>query len=539
MAQDRSSAGGAPGGAPARPPLPGGSLAPRGSAAGQAAKTGMLALAAAIALWAVFPLYAAGQWVGVGVVVAATALIFYVYLSKRAVPAKYLLPGTLFLVAFQIVPVLYTLSTSVTNYSDGHRGTKEQAIDQIEASSVERTADATAYTLTVAARGSSPEGELVFLLTAPDGAAYAGDEDGLRPLTGAEVGPSGKITDAPGYTVVPPSEANSRSEEITGFAVPTGAGTGIRSSGFSSAYEGRSGLTYDSGCDCITDSRNGRVYTADDERGAFVSDNGERLPQGWRVGVGLDNFLRFVGDPETRSSFVGILTWNVAFAAGTTAMVFALGLGVALTLHTRHRLRGRTAYRLLVVLPYAMPSFAMFLLWRSMFNADFGLLNRMLPGPDVDWFGQPWTARAAVLIVNIWLGFPYMFLVATGALQSIPRELVQAARIDGAGAWQALRQVTFPLLMVAMAPILVATFAFNFNNFNAVWLTTEGGPFPTDNPLAGATDLLITYTYRLAFGVSGAQYGYAAALSVFIFLIVTVMSVVSLRRSASLEEVHR
>ncbi|GAB3459516.1 ABC transporter permease subunit [Streptomonospora sediminis] len=534
----RRGAAGASDGAPARPPLPGGSLAPGGSAAGQAAKTGMLAIAAAIALWAVFPLYAAGQWIGVGAVVAATALIFHVYLSRRAVPAKYLVPGTLFLVAFQIVPVLYTLSTSVTNYSDGHRGTKQQAIEQIEASSVEQTADSAAYTLTVAARGSSAEGELVFLLTAPDGTAYAGDAAGLSRLTGAEAGPAGKVTAAPGYTVMPPSAANARSDEITGLAVPTGPGTGIRSSGYSTAYEGTAGRTYDSGCDCITDSATGRTYTADDQRGAFVAGNGERLAQGWRVGVGLDNFLRFVGDPATSSSFFSILTWNTAFAAGTTAMVFVLGLSVALTLHTRHPFAGRTAYRLLVVLPYAMPSFAMFLLWRSMFNADFGLLNRLL-GLEADWFGQPWTARAAVLVVNIWLGFPYMFLVATGALQSIPRELEQAARIDGAGAWQAFRRVTFPLLMVAMAPILVATFAFNFNNFNAVWLTTEGGPFAAGNPMAGATDLLITYTYRLAFGGSGAQYGYAAALSVFIFLIVTVMSVVSLRRSASLEEVHR
>ncbi|GAA4888178.1 ABC transporter permease subunit [Streptomonospora salina] len=538
MASDRPDTAGAPGGAPARPRLPGGSLAPRGSATGQLAKIAVLGLTAAIALWAVFPLYAARQWTGVAAVAAVTALIFYVYLSKRAVPAKYLVPGTLFLIAFQIIPVLYTISTSMTNYSDGHRGTKEQAIDQIEASSVERTPDSTPYTLTVAARGSSSEGELVFLLTDPGGDAYAGDADGLQPLSGATADPSGKITDAPGYTVLPPGEANARSAEITGFAVPTGSGTGIRSSGLSSAFEGRSRLAYDADCDCITDTGDGRVYTADDDRGAFVTDGGERLPQGWQVNVGLANFARFVSDSDTRSSFLSILTWNVAFAAGTTAMVFVLGLGVALTLHTREPLAGRTAYRLLVVLPYAMPSFAMFLLWKSMFNADFGLVNRLL-GLDVDWFGHPWSARAAVLIVNIWLGFPYMFLVATGALQSIPRELVQAARIDGAGAWQALRRVTLPLLMVSMAPILVATFAFNFNNFNAVWLTTEGGPFPTDSPLAGATDLLITYTYRLAFGVSGAQYGYAAALSVFIFLIVTVMSVVSLRRSASLEEVHR
>ncbi|WP_308251233.1 ABC transporter permease subunit [Streptomonospora nanhaiensis] len=537
MVQAPSGAGG-PSRAPARPPLPGGALAPSGSMAGPAAKIGLLGLAAALALWAVFPLYAAGQWLGVGVVAAATALIFYVYLSRRTVPAKYLLPGTLLLIAFQIVPVVYTLSTSVTNYSDGHRGTKEQAIDQIEASSVVRTEDAEEYTLTVAARGSAATGELVFLLTAPDGTAYAGDAEGLTPLEGAEVGPTGRVTAAPGYTVIPAGEANARSAEITEFAVPTGAGTGIRSSGFTSAYEGRSTRVYDSGCDCVTDTETGRVYAADDERGAFVAGNGDRLAQGWQVNVGAANFARFLTDPVTGASFFGILAWNIAFAAVSTAGVFAVGLGVALTLHTPRRLAGRTAYRLLVVLPYAMPAFAMFLLWRSMFNTDFGLVNRLL-GTDVDWFGEPWAARAAVLLINVWIGFPYMFLVATGALQSIPRELVQAARIDGAGAWQAFRAITLPLLMVAMAPILVATFAYNFNNFNAVWLTTAGGPFPPDNPIAGATDLLITYTYRLAFGVGGAQYGYAAALSVFIFLIVTLISLVSLRRSAALEEVHR
>ncbi|WP_046470973.1 ABC transporter permease subunit [Allosalinactinospora lopnorensis] len=519
------------------PPLPGGALAPDGSLPGQIAKIGMLGLAAAVGLWAVFPLYAEGRWIGVATVVAVTALIFHVYLSKRTVPAKYLLPGTLLLVAFQVIPVLYTVGTSVTNYGDGHRGTKEQAIAGIEATSVSRTADSADYTLTVAARGDADTGDLVFLLTGPDGSAYAGTDEGLAPLRNATVEDSGKITEAGGYTILAPGEVNRRSGEVEEFAVPTGPGSGIRSSGLSTAYEGEAGRVYDAGCDCVTDTDSGQVFTADNERGGFYAEDGQRVSQGWKVGVGLDNFVRFLTDPTLGSSFLSILTWNLGFAAGTTALVFALGLAVALTLHTRHRLRGRTTYRLLVVLPYAMPSFAMFLLWRDMFNADYGLLNRLL-GWDLDWFGDPWTARAAVLLVNLWLGFPYMFLVATGALQAIPRELVQAARIDGAGAWQAFRTVTFPLLMVAMLPILVATFAFNFNNFNAVWLTTEGGPFPTDNPMAGATDLLITYTYRLAFGEAGAQYGYAAAVSVFIFMIVTLISVVALRRSKSLEEVH-
>nr|WP_026124270.1 ABC transporter permease subunit [Nocardiopsis baichengensis] len=527
---------GAPAKAPA--PLPGARLAPRGGTAGHLVKAALLALSAGIAVWAALPLIAAGNWFGLAAVAAVTAVVFRVYLSERHVPAKYLLPGVLLLIAFQVVPVLYTVGTSVTNYGDGHRGTKEQAIAQIEAASVAESEGGQDYVLTLAARGDAATGELVFLLTGEGDRVLAGDEEGLEPLPGARTGPTGKVTEAGGLTLLTAAEAGERSEEISQLAVPAGEGAGIRASGLSAAYEGRATRVYDEGCDCITDSATGEVHTADDERGAFVGEDGDRLSQGWRVGVGADNYARVASDAGIASSFLSILGWNVVFAAGTTLGVFVLGLAVALAMHTTRPLRGRTAYRLLLVLPYAMPAFAMMLLWRDMFNADFGLINRML-GLDVDWLGGTGTARAAALTINIWLGFPYMFLIATGALQAIPRELVQAARIDGAGAWQAFRNVTLPLLMVAMAPVLIATFAFNFNNFNAIWLTTEGGPFPADSPMAGATDLLITYTYRLAFGGQSAQYGYAAAISVFIFLIVTLISYVSLRRSAALEEVNR
>ncbi|MFC4560852.1 ABC transporter permease subunit [Nocardiopsis mangrovi] len=536
MSPTHPGSAGAPRGARSRPPLPGGSLAPRGSLAGQVAKTGLLGLAAALGVWAALPLYVQGEWAGLAVVAAVTALIFGVYLSKRAIPAKYLLPGTLFLIAFQILPVLFTLSTSVTNYGDGHRGEKEQAIAAIEAASVTRAEDGTEYTLTVAARGGADSGELAFLLTDRQGRAYAGTAEGLEPLNGVTPDGAGKITTAPGYTILTPAQVGVRGTEVEELAVPSGSGSGIRAGGLSTAYEGRATRVYDASCDCIADTATGEVFTADDERGSFVAEDGTRLSQGWRVDVGAGNFLRFLTDPSVSGTFFSILGWNIGFAGGTTALVFAIGLGVALTLHTRHAMRGRSLYRVLVVLPYAMPSLAMLLLWRDMFNADFGLVNRLF-GVDVDWFGDAWTARAVVLLVNVWLGFPYMFLVATGALQAIPRELLHAASIDGAGAWQALRTVTLPLLMVAMAPILISTFAFNFNNFNAVWLTTQGGPFPPDDPTAGATDLLITYTYRLAFGEAGAQYGFAAAVSVFIFLIVTLISVVGLRRSRALEEV--
>ena len=144
----------------------------------------------------------------------------------------------------------------------------------------------------------------------------------------------------------------------------------------------------------------------------------------------------------------------------------------------------------------------MLLLWRDMFNTDFGLINKLF-GLNIDWFGNPWAARAAVLIVQLWMGYPYMFLVCTGALQAIPADLTEAAGVDGAKPFYAFRTITFPLLLVAVAPLLIATFAFNFNNFGAIFLVSGGGPFPADNPTVGATDLLISYTYRLAFGGTG------------------------------------
>jgi arabinogalactan oligomer/maltooligosaccharide transport system permease protein len=285
------------------------------------------------------------------------------------------------------------------------------------------------------------------------------------------------------------------------------------------------------------DSDTGQRWHADDAAGSFVSGTGEALVPGWRVNVGFANFTRVLTDDRTSGPFLGTLAWNFGFALGSVFLSFALGVFIALVLHS-DRLRGRRFYRVMLVLPYAMPAFAMLLVWRDMFNTDFGLINRLF-GIGVDWMGQPWTARLSVILVNTWLGYPYMFLITLGALQAIPRELTEAARIDGAGPWHAFRRVTLPLLLVALTPLLIASFAFNFNNFNAIFLTSGGGPFPADSPLVGSTDLLITYTYRLAFGGSGAQYGFAAAISVYIFLIVAVVSAIAFRRTRQQEEVFR
>ncbi|RKN28407.1 ABC transporter permease subunit [Micromonospora musae] len=505
---------------------------------GLGAKVILLGLVAGIAIWAAFPLVEAEQWVGLALLVATTAGLFYLYLTRRHVPAKYLVPGTLFLIAFQIVPVLYTASTAFTNFGDGHRGDKQGTIVAIQTASVEQVPGSTEYALSVATEGDPATGPLVFLVTDPaDGAVSIGDATGLRRLDADEVtvAPGGKVTAADGYTVLNFGQASARSQEITDLVVPT-AGGALRSSGLSRAYEGKAVRAYDAACDCVRDSETGRTWTADESTGSFVADDGERLAQGWKVGVGLRNFTRVLTDPNISGPFLGTLVWNFAFAVGSTGGTFMLGTFVALALHSP-RMRGTNLYRVLLILPYAMPSFAMLLVWRDMFNTDFGLINNLF-GLGVNWFGEQWSARAAVLLVQLWLGYPYMFLVATGALQAIPRELTEATSVDGASPWQSFRAVTLPLLLVALSPLLISSFAYNFNNFNAIYLTTEGGPFPADNPSNGATDLLITYTYRLAFGGQGAEFGFAAAISLFIFAIVAVVSAVSFRRTRKQEEVY-
>jgi arabinogalactan oligomer / maltooligosaccharide transport system permease protein len=505
---------------------------------GLVVKIGLLGLVLAVAIFAAFPLIEQGQWLGLALVVVVTALLFWIYLSPRRIPAKYLIPGTLFLLAFQVFPVLYTMSTAFTNFGDAHRGSKQDAIQAIEGASIIKVPGSTDYRLSVATQGDPSTGDLVFLLTDPETrAAQVGTPDGLEPLAadGLQFSAQGNITEAPGYTILSLGAAGAREEDLADFSVPTDNGA-IVNAGLTRAFEGAPQRAYDAACDCVKDAETGQTWTADDGEGLFIDAQGENLAQGWQVNVGFRNFVDVLTDPLIAKYFFRTLIWNFAFAALTVGITFALGLLVAIVLN-HERLRGQRTYRSLLILPYAMPAFAMLLLWRDMFNTDFGLINRLF-NSEVNWFGKPLTAMLAVLLVQLWMGYPYMFLVCTGALQSIPGDLKEAASVDGAKPVYAFRTIIFPLLLVALAPLMIASFAFNFNNFNAIYMVSEGGPFPPDNPQIGATDILITYTYRLAFGGQGAQYGFAAAVSVFIFLIVAVISIVGFRRTRALEEVN-
>lgn len=499
---------------------------------GQLAKIAVLAVVAALAVWAALPLAQAGAWWALALEAAIVAAVFYTYLQHRTIPLKYLVPGTLLLIAFQIMPVIMTVGTSFSNYGDGHRVDKDQAVEAIIAAGVQQTPGGTTYLLSV---GESAAGELTLLLTdTADGTHWAGTESGLDELDGAETDASGRITAADGYTVWDLAELGERQNELSELAVPTGPESGIKVQGLS-AFEGVSTRSYDEDCDCITDSATGTVWFADDETGAFVTDDGRRALVGWRVGVGWDNYTQVLTDPEVRGPFFGVFAWNLAFAAGSVLFTFAIGLGVAMALN-QPGMRGTRAYRAVMILPYAMPSFAMLMVWAQMFNRDFGLVNELL-GLDVNWFGQTWAARTMVLVANTWLGFPYMFLISLGALQALPADSLEAAKIDGATGITAFRKITLPLLLVALTPLLISSFAFNFNNFNAIELLSGGNPFQAGESVGG-TDLLITYAFRQAFGSATADYGFASAVSVFIFLIVATISAVMFRTTRKQEDVY-
>ena len=229
-----------------------------------------------------------------------------------------------------------------------------------------------------------------------------------------------------------------------------------------------------------------------------------------------------------------MFVWTVVYAGLSVLLTFALGLFLAIVLN-KNGLYLRGMQRSLLIIPYAIPAFLSVLVWGGLLNTDFGLINRTL-GTDIPWLIDPTWAKVSCLLVNFWLGFPYFFLVCTGALQAIPDELTEAARVDGAGSRQVFRKVTFPLLLVAVAPLLIASFAFNFNNFNNIYFLTRGGPYQEDQVVAGSTDILISYTYKVAFGASaGTDYGLAAAISIIIFLIIATISAVSFTRTKALE----
>ena len=228
----------------------------------------------------------------------------------------------------------------------------------------------------------------------------------------------------------------------------------------------RQTLIYSESKDSFTNVLTGDVYT-DNGVGNYANTKNrtEILQPGWRAPIWFSNYSKLLTDPQVRKPLIKVFIWTISFAFLTVLTQFALGLLIAVVMN--RKLFGRRIYRSIIILPYAMPSIMSILIWGGMFDTEFGAINHLF-GTHIHWFQNPLFARAAVIIVNLWLGFPYFYLITSGALQAIPAELSEAAAIDGASPGQVFRKITLPLLLQVVSPLLVASFAFNFNNFNII-----------------------------------------------------------------------
>lgn len=495
----------------------------------------------AVTIWIAPVLVGLQSWLWLAVVLAAAAGIFVLYSTRRFIPGKYIFPGTFFLVVFLIAPIILTVGYSFTNFGDGSRGTKEQAIAAITGNSVQQTPDSHRYNLTITTEGTAEEGPYVFYLVDPASGEIrrGGPELPLEQVPASDVTVrDGFVTAADDAAILTPDEINTHYTALQEVAVEVDETTAIRLLGIDQAFEGTKVLQYDESADAITNTQTGAVYTPQKigDTEYFVSEDGERMPQSWLQGVGLSNYERLFTDGKLAGQFADAFVWTLVFAAGSVLLTFLVGFALALVLNDE-RLRGRRLYRSVLLMPYAVPGFIALLVWSNFYNRDFGLINQTL-GLSLNWFGDPTLAKAAVLLTNLWMGFPYMFIVCTGALQSVPKELTEAARIDGASRLQTTSRVIAPLLLVAVSPLLVASFAFNFNNFNAIELLTGGGPFAANEYTRGATDILISMVYRIAFGGSGADFGFASAVSVALFILTGVLAAIQFRFANVLEDVN-
>ena len=516
-------------------PVRGDSSPARDFSKGFLVKLVLVGLIDAIALYGILTAIAVEQWAIVGFLVLALVAVNWAYFSRRTLAAKYLLPGLVFLLVYVIFTACYTAYVAFTNYGDGHNSTKDDAISAILAQNEQRVEGSQAYPLTIL---TDSDGDLAFAIVR-DGQALVGTQDDpLAPADDATV-ESDKVTALPEHEVLGFAAVAQRQQEIVDLRVPVSddaADGSLRTQDAATGYIFESVMEYDPAADTMTNTQTGVVYRPNDQ-GQFAAEDGSTIAPGWRVNVGFDNFTRAFSDERLRTAFVEIFLWTFAFALLSVLTTFVLGLFLAVVFNDP-RVRARKLLRALMILPYAIPAFISALVWKGMLNTGSGFLNQvLLGGAEIPWLTDPWLAKLSVIGVNLWLGFPYMFIVCTGALQSIPGEVYESARMDGAKPWRIMRSITLPLLMVSVAPLLVASFAFNFNNFALIYMLTGGGPNFVGTPVVvGHTDILISMVYSVAFESGLKQYGFASALSILIFIMVGAISWWGFRRTRRLEE---
>ncbi|WP_413112365.1 maltose ABC transporter permease MalF [Thaumasiovibrio sp. DFM-14] len=493
-------------------------------------KVGLLSLVGTINGYATILMYARGETAFALLTLVLTALGIYVFARQKTYAHRYIYPGVAGMILFIIFPLIYTIGLAFTNYSGSNQLTFERA-QSVLMQRTFQSGDSYSFGLYEQSNGEyiigveTAEG----WLSTPSYAINALPQEKVALTLGGE--PIGDK--APLRLVIQNRSA------ISGLTVETPDGTDLRMSGLRNFAGIRpvyllaeDGETLFDQQKEITLKPNYEIgfYQQIDNEGEFI---GEPISPGFIVGIGFGNFARIVSDPGIQEPFLKIFVWTIIFSGLTVILTLAVGVVLAQII-SWEELKGRGVYRVLLILPYAVPAFISILIFKGLFNQSFGEINAVLQGLfglSPRWFTDPLLAKTMIIIVNTWLGYPYMMILAMGLLKSIPDDLYEASAMDGAGPIDNFFRITVPMLIKPMIPLLIASFAFNFNNFVLIQLLTNGAPdmIGTSVP-AGHTDLLVSYTYRIAFeGAGGQDFGLAGAIATIIFLLVGGLSLLNLK----------
>ena len=253
--------------------------------------------------------------------------------------------------------------------------------------------------------------------------------------------------------------------------------------------------------------------------------------------VGFENFINLASVPLWKNTFVSVFSWTIIWTLMATTFQIALGLFLAILVNDS-RVKFKKLIRTILILPWAVPGFVSILIFAAMFNDEFGTINRdiiipMFGGEGIPWLTDPFYTKILLIMIQTWLGYPFIFALFTGILQSVSKEWYEAAEVDGASRWQKLTNITLPHVLLATAPLLIIQYTTNFNNFNIIYLFNEGGP-AVKGQNAGGTDILISWVYKLTFETN--NYSMAAAVSLIIGIMVSVFAIFQFRRTNAFKE---
>jgi len=456
---------------------------------------------------------------------AATCFVTLIMLRKSLTSWRWLAAGLVMAVLFTVYPILYTVYLSFTNMSGGHLLTKAQVVRRLS-EQMYSPDDGGSWTFTAYQKGND------FMLLLHQNDSFS------------TIKPEGSLETRDFKT--PPLKIDSYERMSSAGVMQNLQALGKLDFGkpplvvkVISTQEASVQLplySYNNAEDTFTDNREGEIYR--NVTGTYTSQSGKTLTPGFFTGIGWRNYSRFLSNKGYLKPVFGILVWNIMFSLLSVLISFGVGMMIALLFED---LKYRRLIRTLLIVPYPVPVLVSIMVWRGLLNENMGLVTTVIAnifGSSPRFFTDLNWTRFALILINVYLSYPYFYVLTSGALKAIPKDLFEAASIDGASPFRVVRKIILPLVMRILSPLVIASFCFNFNNFTLVWGFNAGLPAMADTAVPmGYSDLLISFIYRLGFSSSNAaDYGFTAAITVMLFILVALMVLFQTMNTKTIKE---